>query len=34
MPTASLPVGKTPTSDECPGYDIKPSYGEARILEL
>ena len=33
MPTESLQMGKT-TPNECPGYDIKQSEGEAPILVL
>ena len=29
MPIASLQRGKTPLPNEYPGYDTKPSYGEA-----
>ena len=31
-PTTSLKRVKTPFSNECPGYDIKPFDGEARNL--
>ena len=32
--TASLQKSKTPTTNECPAYDAKPSIGEAPVLEL
>ena len=32
--TASLQKGKTLPDDECPGYDIKASDGEAPALEI
>ena len=32
--TASLHRGKTPPNKECPGYETKPSDGEASALEL
>ena len=34
MPTASLQWNRTPAPIKCPGYDIKPSDGEASVLEL
>ena len=32
--TASLQMGKTPSPNECPGYDTKQSDGEALVLEF
>ena len=32
MPTASLQRGRTPLPNECPGYDIKKSDGDAQVI--